>query len=158
VTGALLSKLRRLLTEMSSTSDRRARGQDVVREAARFVRANVAFHKTLVSAAGSPLLDRLYAQLQLQHQIVTYMMHRGFDPKAAAQRQREHEGIVAALETRNARLLKARLEAHAAASEGVILGAPGVAMSRSEKARKKRGTVSRGRSPIPRVPKARTLI
>jgi len=126
VTKAHLSKLRELLAEMNVTSVEHARGQDVVRAAARFVKANVAFHRELISAAGNPFLDRLYAQLQLQAQIVTYLMHRGFDPKAAERRQREHVKIVAALAARDAGLLKDRLRTHAEVTEAVILRALGV--------------------------------
>jgi DNA-binding GntR family transcriptional regulator len=121
-TKSHLARLRELLREMAATSVGAAAAEDV-RAAARFVKANVAFHAMLLSAAGNPFLDRLYAQLQLQAQIMAYLIHRGFDPAAAKKRQREHEGIVAALEARNATLLKERLRNHAEGTETVILRA-----------------------------------
>ncbi|MDI1262041.1 MAG: GntR family transcriptional regulator [bacterium] len=139
VSVAQLAKLRELLVEMSVNSDEHAKGRDVVRATARFVKANVVFHKTLVSAAANPFLDRLYAQLQLQVQIVTYLINRGFDPKAAERRQREHEEIVAALEARDAGLLRDRLLAHAEGTEAVILRALGVSDSGESAGKQKRG-------------------
>ncbi|WP_448044276.1 GntR family transcriptional regulator [Bradyrhizobium liaoningense] len=123
VTRDDLAGLRQLLKEMASSSIERAPSEDVARTAARFVKANVSFHALLLSLARNPFLDRLYAQLQLQAQIVTYLIHRGFDPAAAKKRQQEHEGIVAALEARNAHLLKERLRHHAEGTEAVILRA-----------------------------------
>lgn len=92
----------------------------------RFVRANVAFHAALVGAARNPFLDRLYAQIQMQVQIVTYLIHRGHDPKAASIRQKEHEQIVKALERRDAAMLKRLLKQHAHATESAILASLGV--------------------------------
>jgi len=86
-----------------------------------FVRANVEFHSRIVAAAGNPFLIRFYAQLQIQVQIVTYLLKRGFDPKAADARQREHVGIVKALENRSASALKTALRAHALTTERAIL-------------------------------------
>jgi DNA-binding GntR family transcriptional regulator len=94
-----------------------------------FVRANVEFHSRIVAAAGNPYLIRFYAQLQIQAQIVTYLLQRGFDPKASDARQREHAGIVKALEARDAQALKAALRSHALTTERAIL----VALSESEK-------------------------
>lgn len=125
VTKSQLSRLRELLEELAATSVDHADGRDIVRTIARFVKANVAFHGMIVSAAGNPFLDRLYAQLQMQVQIVTYLVHRGVDPRAAAVRQREHEGIVEALAARDVQALKAALKGHAEGSEAVILHALG---------------------------------
>lgn len=86
-----------------------------------FVRANVEFHSWIIAAAGNPFLIRFYAQLQMQVQIVTYLLKRGFDPKAAAIRQKEHVGIVKALEDRNASALKNALRSHALTTERAIL-------------------------------------
>ncbi len=121
VTGQQLARLRELLREMAATSV--GKGAADARAAARFVKANVAFHATLLGAAGNPFLDRLYGQLQLQAQIMTYLMHRGFDPAAAKKRQREHAGILAALVAGKAALLKQRLRSHAEGTEAVILRA-----------------------------------
>lgn len=117
VTAAQLAELRELVHKMRTHSASR----NDIRSAADFVRANVAFHALIVAATGNPFLIRLYAQLQMQLQIVTYLVHRGFDPKAAAQRQREHEGIYKAVAAKNAKLLKALLRQHAQATEVVIL-------------------------------------
>jgi DNA-binding GntR family transcriptional regulator len=121
VTKRQLARLRELLKVMAATSVGKA--AEDASAAARFVRANVAFHATLLGAAGNPFLDRLYGQLQLQAQIMSYLLHRGFDPAAAKKRQREHEGIVAALVAGNAGLLKQNLRNHAAGTEAVILRA-----------------------------------
>lgn len=86
-----------------------------------FVRANVEFHSLLVACAGNPFLIRFYSQLQIQLQIVTYLVRRGFDPKAADARQREHVTIVKALESRNAQALKSALRTHVLTTERAIL-------------------------------------
>ena len=52
---------------------------------------------------------------------MTYLIKRGFDKKAAADREREHTSIVKALESRNAATLKAALRAHTQTSERAIL-------------------------------------
>lgn len=86
-----------------------------------FVRANVEFHSGIIAAANNPFLVRFYAQLQMQVQIVTYLLRRGFDQKAAAVRHREHVNIVKFLEDRNASALKSALRSHAQTTERVIL-------------------------------------
>jgi DNA-binding GntR family transcriptional regulator len=118
ITPSDISSLQRLLKELKATSQDQS---DIIRSSANFIRANVAFHSIIVSAAANPFLSRLYSQLQIQAQIVTYLVHRGYDPKAARRRQAEHEEIVAALEERNARQLKRALRTHAETSENVIL-------------------------------------
>jgi DNA-binding GntR family transcriptional regulator len=118
ITQSDISSLQRLLKELRATSFDQS---DMIRSSANFVRANVAFHSIIVSAAANPFLSRLYSQIQIQAQIVTYLLHRGYDPKAARRRQEEHEEIVAALEERDARRLKRALRSHAETSENVIL-------------------------------------
>ena len=86
-----------------------------------FVRANVEFHALIVVATGNPFLVRLYGQLQMQLQIVTYLVRRGFDQKAADIRQREHAAIVRALESRDASALKNALRSHVLTTEQAIL-------------------------------------
>jgi DNA-binding GntR family transcriptional regulator len=113
-----ISSLQKLLKELKATSYDQS---DIIRSSANFIRANVVFHSTIVSAAANPFLSRLYSQLQIQAQIVTYLVHRGYDPKAVRRRQAEHEEIVAALEERDARRLKKALKTHAETSENVIL-------------------------------------
>jgi DNA-binding GntR family transcriptional regulator len=110
--------LHKLLRELKSTSFDQS---NIIQSSANFVRANVAFHSIIISSAGNPFLNRLYSQLQIQAQIVTYLLHRGYDPKAAKRRQVEHEEIVAALADRDSRRLKRVLRTHAETSENVIL-------------------------------------
>lgn len=112
--------LRELLREMRVTS---LSPSEDVSSAARFIRANVTFHATIVSAANNPFLDRLYGQLQLHLQIVMYLVHAGFGSKVAERRQREHETMARALETGNAKLLKKTLHGHAETTRVTILKA-----------------------------------
>ncbi|MBN8969733.1 MAG: GntR family transcriptional regulator [Rhizobiales bacterium] len=88
---------------------------------AEFVRANVEFHSQIVAAAGNPFLVRFFAQLQIQLQIVTYLLRRGFNKKAADARHREHETIVRALEKRDVKALKNALRTHVMTTERAIL-------------------------------------
>ena len=117
VTPEQLVRLRELLSDMRRYS---MAGADL-RSAADFVRANVAFHELIVAATGNVFLVRLYAQIQMQMQIVTYLILRGQDPRAAAQRQRQHDGIYKALAAHNGKLLKSLLRAHAQNTETEIL-------------------------------------
>lgn len=98
-----------------------------------FVRANVEFHSLIVAAAGNPFLIRFYGQLQIQLQIVTYLVRRGFDPKAAAARHREHTAIVKALEKRDASALKNALSTHVLTTERAILATLTAESERREK-------------------------
>lgn len=88
---------------------------------AEFVRANVEFHLLIVAAAGNPFLVRFFSQLQIQLQIVTYLLRGGFEKKAADVRRREHALIVDALEQRNAKMLKEALRTHVMTTEQAIL-------------------------------------
>ena len=110
VTGRDIQEIRKCLQELSRSNTRHE-----------FVRANVDFHSRIVAAANNPFLDRFYAQLQIQVQIVTYLIKRGFDKKAATDRQREHASIVKALESRSAATLRAALRLHTQTSERAIL-------------------------------------
>lgn len=112
-----LRRLRSLLDEMG----RYGAGRNSLRSTADFVRANVAFHALIVEATGNPFLIRFYAQLQMQLQIVTYLVQRGFDPDAVERRQHEHGAIVKALAARDARQLKAALRSHSETTETAIL-------------------------------------
>ena len=87
----------------------------------RFVNSNVAFHALIVAASGNQYLARLYTQIQMHVQIVTYLISRGDDPDAAAARQKEHEAIVAAMADRDAKRLKSALRAHAQTTARIIL-------------------------------------
>jgi DNA-binding GntR family transcriptional regulator len=103
-----------------------------------FVRANVEFHSMIVAAAGNPFLIRMYGQLQIQLQIVTYLVQRGFDSKAADARHREHATIVKALEKRDAQALKHALRAHVMTTERAILAALTADSERRQKAAERR--------------------
>lgn len=117
VTGEQIKRLKELTQEMR----RQSLNSDYSRSTIGFVSANVEFHALIVAAAGNPFLLRLYSQIQMQTQIVTYLIHRGYDPKAAERRQAEHESIVRALVARDGRALKANLRAHAQTTSKAIL-------------------------------------
>lgn len=104
---------------------------------AEFVRANVEFHSLIVNAANNAILDRFYSQLQIQLQIVTYLVRRGFDPQAAEVRQREHAAIVAALERGDVKGLKAALKSHVTTTERAILAALSEADARQTSRRRR---------------------
>lgn len=87
-----------------------------------FVRANTDFHSSIVALAGSPTLDRFYAQLQIQLHVVTYLAERGANHAAAKARHREHLDILSALERRDAVALKAALQVHILTTERAIQG------------------------------------
>jgi DNA-binding GntR family transcriptional regulator len=89
----------------------------LTRSSAHFVRANAAFHSAIVSASGNYFVSRLYDQMQIQAQIMTYLLHHRDDPAAASRRQREHEQIAEALRARNGKLLKQLLREHTKESE-----------------------------------------
>jgi GntR family transcriptional regulator, rspAB operon transcriptional repressor len=115
-----IETLKALLRELKETS---LGGGNGPASAARFVRANVAFHAAIVAAAHNPYLDRLYGQIQLQVQIVSYLLVRGENRDAARMRQKEHEAILEALESRDAELLRERLRTHSEVTEQEILSA-----------------------------------
>lgn len=117
ITADQLQRLRDLLREMG----RQSVDHNSVASSAKFVRANVAFHSLIVEAAENQFLIRLYGQLQIQLQIVTYLLRRGYDPKAAERRQREHVAIVKAIAARDIRQLKAALRSHTETTEIAIL-------------------------------------
>jgi DNA-binding GntR family transcriptional regulator len=86
-----------------------------------FVGSNVEFHALIVGAAGNKYLSRLYTQIQMHVQIVSYLISRGDDPSAAAKRQQEHEEILRAFSQRDAKRLKAALRSHAETTSRVVL-------------------------------------
>jgi DNA-binding GntR family transcriptional regulator len=88
---------------------------------AEFVRANAELHGLIIAATKNSFLIRFFAQLQIQLQIVTYLLQGGFDSKAADARHREHEAIVAALEKRDTRALRQALRTHVLTTEKAIL-------------------------------------
>ena len=117
VTDAQIKRLKKLTQEMR----RQSLDGDHFRSTVGFVSANVEFHASIVAASGNPFLLRLYSQIQMQTQIVTYLIHRGYDPRAAERRQAEHENIMKALVARDGKALKASLRAHAQTTSRTIL-------------------------------------
>lgn len=116
VTDGQIKKIYQILKTMKRLSSNRASHLS-----AEFVRANTAFHSLIVAASGNRTISRLYAQLQIQSQIMTYLLYQT-DPAAAAnRRQQEHEDIAAALANRDGDLLKKLLRKHTKDSERIIL-------------------------------------
>lgn len=117
ITSAQLSQLHAHLRTM-----RKLTGAKAHSVSAEFVRANRAFHLTIVASSGNATITRLYDQLQIHSQIMSYLLAYQSDPVAAAQkRQEEHEAMVRAIEKGDASLLKKLQRAHTAASEKIIL-------------------------------------
>lgn len=115
-TDEQIANVKRLAQEM-----RRYSFRDGLRSTANFLRANTQFHSHIVAASGNELLLRVYTQVQMQMQIVTYVVWHDYDPRAAERRQAEHEEIADALVQRDGKKLKAALRAHAQAAEKIIL-------------------------------------
>lgn len=91
------------------------------RLSAEFVKANKTFHSRIVAASGNVTISRLYDQLQIQSQIINYLLASQSDPVASAKRrQMEHEEIVRAIEKKDSSALKKLLRAHTTDSEKVI--------------------------------------
>lgn len=86
-----------------------------------FVRVNTEFHSLIVSLAQNAFLSRFYSQLQIQMQVVAYLMERGVNPKEVETRQREHVAIVTALENKSAKELKSALREHILTTERALL-------------------------------------
>jgi DNA-binding GntR family transcriptional regulator len=117
-TAAQIKQLRELAKQMRRQSVD-SKGHSLL--STRFVNSNVTFHALIVAASGNQYLARLYTQIQMHVQIVTYLISRGDDPDAAAARQKEHEAIVAALADRDAKRLKSALRMHAQTTARIIL-------------------------------------
>jgi len=120
VTADDIKVLRSLLGELSKSS---VSSRNFAEDALRFVNANVRFHALIVGSARNPTLDRLYGQIQLQAQIVTYLFHRGVNSDSFQHRQNEHVAIVDALEEKDAGKLKKLLATHAETTERSVLEA-----------------------------------
>ncbi len=123
-----LSRLNILLRTMRKLSIERTSNLS-----AEFVHANKAFHLLIVASSGNATISRLYEQLQIHAQIMSYLLANQADPVAAAEkRQKEHEEIVRAIEKRDAALLRKLLRAHTAAPQKIILGRLSVREARQE--------------------------
>lgn len=116
VTAGQIEKINQILKTMKRLSSNRSSHLS-----AEFVRANTAFHSLIVSASGNRTISRLYEQLQIQSQIMTYLLYQTDPAAAASRRQQEHEEIAEALATRNGALLKKLLRRHTKDSERIIL-------------------------------------
>jgi DNA-binding GntR family transcriptional regulator len=130
VTAEQLRRLRQLTQDMHPRS---FDPDSVMRSTAEFVRANVEFHALIIAATGNHFLLRIYSQIQIQLQIVTYLVHRGYDPRASERRQREHEEILKAMTARDSKQLKVALRAHARTTEEAILETIKVSRSPAER-------------------------
>jgi len=124
VTEAQLKELRLLLSQLRWPSGGSSR---LHQAAASFVRANVRFHSAIVACARNPTLDRVYAQVQLQAQIVVYLYRLADSHKEKIMNDKydQHEAIYKALAARDAALLKRLLSQHAAITEAGVLDSLG---------------------------------
>lgn len=88
-----------------------------------FVRANVKFHAAIVACARNPTLDRLYAQVQLQAQIVVYIYRLTGSHKDEIMNDKyeQHLAIYNAVAARDAGALRTSLHEHAAITEAGVL-------------------------------------
>ena len=95
----------------------------VYQATARFVRTDVEFHAAIVACARNLTLDRLYAQVQLQAQIVAYIYRLTGSRKNEIMTDKydEHRAIYDALAARDADALRASLDEHASITEAGIL-------------------------------------
>ncbi len=116
ITSSQLVELETLLRIMKRLSAGKS-----TRLSAEFVKANKTFHSRIVAASGNLTISRLYDQLQIQSQIMNYLLAPQSDPiEAARRRQTEHEEIVRAIQRKDSGLLKKRLRAHTVDSEKLI--------------------------------------
>ncbi|CAM5196848.1 hypothetical protein CDEF62S_03282 [Castellaniella defragrans] len=120
VTELQLEELRFLLDQLRWPSGDSLR---LHQAAAHFVKANVRFHAAIVACARNPTLDRLYAQVQLQAQIVVYIYRLTDSRKQQIMNDRyeQHETIYKALAARDAALLKRLLNQHSSITEAGVL-------------------------------------
>ena len=108
-----------------------------VDESARFVAANVEFHDIIIGAARNPFLVRLYSLIQLQLQIVSYLISRGQNRSAAERRQKEHDAIARAFAARNGRKLSAALKVHVqTTANSIVRPVPAIKGSVNAKAKR----------------------
>lgn len=90
-----------------------------------YVRSNVAFHAAIVGCARNAVLDHLYAQVQLQAQIVIYLyrLETRDVGKAMNNKYLEHLNILNAFKQRDAERLKQLLDEHAKDTENSVVSA-----------------------------------
>lgn len=120
VTKQDLRDLRQLLEQLKWP---RVDSSGFHKDIAKYVRSNVRFHATIMRCARNRTLDHLYAQIQLQAQIVIYLyrMETGHKDQAISAKYLEHAAIFHALEKRDADALRRLLREHAATTEESVL-------------------------------------
>jgi GntR family transcriptional regulator, uxu operon transcriptional repressor len=86
---------------------------------------DAALHRTIVAASHSPLLVRLYSQVEQARRSRVWgdMKRRSSSPERRAAYQRDHQEIVAALKARDADGAVAAMRAHLARVSSHLLGA-----------------------------------
>jgi GntR family uxuAB operon transcriptional repressor len=86
---------------------------------------DAALHRSIVAASRSPLLVRLYSQVELARRGRVWgdMKRRSASPERRAEYQRDHMEIVAALKSRDADAAVAAMRAHLARVSSHLLGA-----------------------------------
>lgn len=86
---------------------------------------DAALHRSIVAASRSPLLVRLYSQVELARRGRVWgdMKRRSASPEHRAEYQRDHMEIVAALKSRDADAAVAAMRAHLARVSSHLLGA-----------------------------------
>jgi GntR family uxuAB operon transcriptional repressor len=89
-----------------------------------FEQWDAALHRTIVAASRSPLLVRLYSQVELARRGRVWgdMKRRSASPEHRAEYQRDHTEIVAALKSRDAEAAVAAMRAHLARVSSHLLG------------------------------------
>jgi len=90
-----------------------------------FEQWDAALHAAIVAASRSPLLVRLYSQVELARRGRVWgdMKRRSASPERRAEYQRDHTEIVAALKSRDAETAVAAMRAHLARVSSHLLGA-----------------------------------
>jgi len=134
-----LEHLQRLVDDMSRAC---RQGGEQPPDLASFVKSNVKFHAGIIAAAKNAILDRLYAQIQLQAQIVTYLFHSSPSSQGIQPRQDQHVAILDALRSRDASRLSDLLEKHAQETEDSVQKAITELSKPSPVRRRSRGSIA----------------
>ena len=116
VTSDQLDELDQLVARMEAESLRKAPS---ARSLSLFLEMDVELHRRIVGLAGNATLSRLYASLNLDLQIATYLQRHG--PSMAIDRHREHVAMMEALGARDGARLGRRMFEHVDAVEHVVL-------------------------------------
>lgn len=116
VTRASLRDLDELVARMESESLRK---EPSARSLSMFLQMDVELHRRIVGLVGNATLARLYASLNLDLQIATYLQRNG--PSMAIDRHREHVAMIDALRAGDGVLLARRMGEHVDAVEQVVM-------------------------------------